>query len=257
MDRLVGRDAELAVGVAWLDNPTDLPSTIIIEGDPGAGKTALFGAVVALARERSYRVLEAAPAEPEAGLAYATLLDLIGPVAGEAMAALSSPQRSALEVALLLKPAEDVPPDRLAIGVACRGAIESLAAGAPLMVAIDDAQWIDEATSEALRFALRRIAGAPVAVLCARRTGLAAARRLGAGLPAPRTVALAPLSVGAIHAIIQAQTGITLDRPRLLRLHELSGGNPFYAIELARAYGSGSLRLAAGEPLPPDLESLV
>ena len=65
--RLVGRDAELGRLEAWLRNLGELPSAVVIEGEPGAGKTALFRTVVQSARAQSYRVLEAIPAQPEVG----------------------------------------------------------------------------------------------------------------------------------------------------------------------------------------------
>ena len=258
MERLVGRDAELLALEAWLDDAQALPSTVIIEGDPGAGKTAVFRATVAAAKARSFRVLEAVPAEPEAGLANSGLIDLVGPVAPEALAKLPAPQAAALGVALLLRPVGDAPPDRLAVSVACRQVIADLAADGPLLIAIDDLQWLDDASADALRFAVRRLDGLPVAVLGSRRVGASVGpRAFASALPRSRTVPLPPLSVGALHAIVQARHGVTLDRPRLLRLRELSGGNPFYALELARGFAAGTLRLTAGEALPPSLESLV
>ncbi|MCC6618068.1 MAG: ATP-binding protein, partial [Chloroflexi bacterium] len=122
--RLVGRDAELGRLEAWLRNPGELPSAVVIEGEPGAGKTALFRTVVQSARAQSYRVLEAIPAQPEVGLGYSGLMDLMGPAVGEVLPVLPPPQRDALLVALLMRPVGDAPPDRLAVGAATRHALE-------------------------------------------------------------------------------------------------------------------------------------
>ena len=126
-----------------------------------------------------------------------------------------------------------------------------------MLVVVDDAQWLDSATSEVLRFVARRVRGGGVRLLAARRAGAPAAAGFGGELPSDRRIALGPLSLGAIHAIVYARTGLALDRPRLRRLHQLSGGNAFYAIELARGIQTGTFGLAEGDPLPPDLESLV
>lgn len=256
MDGLVGRDAELDAIRGWLGSLTEAPATLVIEGEPGIGKSSVFTATVELAR-RSRLVLAALPVEPESGLAHAGLLDLLGQVDDDVIAGLPAPQRDALEVVLLRRTPVEDRSDRLAVGVAVRGALGALASRQPLLLAIDDAQWLDEATAEALRFALRRLPHESIGVVAARRPGAAAEARFGTGLPDPTVLRLAPMSIGAIHSIVQGQLGLTLDRPRLRRLHDLSNGNPFYALELARAFGAGSLTLGPGEGLPRDLESLV
>lgn len=257
MDGLVGRDAELDAIGAWLNESADSPSALLIEGEPGIGKSALFAAGVQIARERSYLILRAWPAEPESGLAHAVLGDLLGPVADSVLERLPAPQRTALEAALLRTWAAGAEPDRLALGLGVRGALAILATRGPVLVAIDDAHWADEASTEALRFALRRLAGVRVRVLATLRTGVISRRPFGAGLPEVTAMPLSALSIGAVHAIVQARLELTLDRPRLRRLHELSGGNPFHALELGRAFKRGSLSLGADEALPRDLQALV
>lgn len=255
--RLVGRDAELGRLEAWLRNPGELPSAVVIEGEPGAGKTALFRTVVQSARAQSYRVLEAIPAQPEVGLGYSGLMDLMGPAVGEVLPVLPPPQRDALLVALLMRPVGDAPPDRLAVGAATRHALEHFASHGPVLVAIDDLQWLDAATSNALAFAMRRLTTEPIAFLGARRREAAGPGPIAATLKRAHDLPLGPLSVGAIHAILRDRLDLALDRPRLLRLHDLSGGNPFYAIELGRGLKEGNLQLNASDVLPPSLDSLV
>jgi DNA-binding CsgD family transcriptional regulator len=261
VDELLGRDAQLHALTAALGDAAGPARSMVLEGEAGIGKTALFRAAVHEARRLGYRVLEASPVEAEAGLALAGLDDLIGDALPEMLPALPAPQRAALEVALLLRPDEGRPPDQRALGLALLHGIQAMAAQASVLVAIDDAHWLDGSSAALLRFALRRLRGEPVVVLLARRTaehGQAAPTGLGAsGLPAPELITLGPLSLGAIHGMVIERLEMALARPVLLRLHELSRGNPFYALELARGVRDGSLRLEHGEALPPDIEALV
>jgi DNA-binding CsgD family transcriptional regulator len=256
-ERLVGRDAEVEAISRWLREATPDRPALVVEGVPGIGKTAVVADALATALALPMRVLAARPAEPEADLAHAGLLDLIGRDAEDVLPGLPPPQRHALEVALLRRPAEAAPPDRLAVSVATAATLAALAEPDPVLVVIDDAQWLDPATSEVLRFVARRSRDGRVRILAARRAGMPSGSGFGGDLPSDRRIALGPLSLGAIHAIVYERTGLALDRPRLRRLHELSGGNAFYAIELARGISAGTFGLAEGDPLPPDLESLV
>ena len=115
-DRLVGRDAEIGAVSRWLHETAPLMPVLLVEGAPGIGKTALVADAIEVAAARPMRVLAAQPAEPEADLAHAGLLDLMGSVADEALPNLPPPQRHALEVALLRRQAEPRPPERLAVG---------------------------------------------------------------------------------------------------------------------------------------------
>ncbi len=181
-------------------------------------------------------------------LSYATLGDLLGPVIDHALTGLPPPQRRALEVALLLADPEAEPPDQRAIAVALLAALRTLAAGDGLVVAVDDLQWLDPDSERALAFALRRLTDEPLLALLARRP--AAGPPLG--LDAAR-VRLEPLDPSALHALLTRVLGLAVARPLLLRVHEASGGNPLYALELGRALAGSEGELAAGAPLPvPD-----
>jgi DNA-binding CsgD family transcriptional regulator/tetratricopeptide (TPR) repeat protein len=254
---LLGRDRELDALNTWIGALERLPATCVILGEAGIGKTSLVRAAVENAGDRGYRVLRAMPAEPESVLAYAGLGDLLGESLDEILASLPPPQQQALEVALLLREA-DQGTDWRALGVGLLNAIRLLASKAPVLIAVDDTQWLDAATSETVRFALRRLRSEPVAVLLARRGSLVRSRTLEADAPQPSTtIELGPMSLGAVHALVGERLGVVLSRPRLRRLHELSRGNPFHALELARAYQAGSLKLEPGEALPRDLRDLV
>jgi DNA-binding CsgD family transcriptional regulator len=245
---VVSRDRELAVAADAFERMRSGPTALLVEGEPGIGKTTVWRAAVDAARERGLGVLEAHPAEAESMLSYATLGDLLGPVIDHALTGLPPPQRRALEVALLLADPEAEPPDQRAIAVALLAALRTLAAGDGLVVAVDDLQWLDPDSERALAFALRRLTDEPLLALLARRP----ATGPPLGLDAAR-VRLEPLDPTALHVLLARVLGLTLARPLLLRVHDASGGNPLYALELGRALAGAEGELAAGAPLPvPD-----
>jgi DNA-binding CsgD family transcriptional regulator len=129
----------------------------------------------------------------------------------------------------------------------------------PLLIAVDDVQWFDASSASALAFALRRLASSPVLVLLARRRAEGAQpSELERAVGAERVegVPVGPLSVGALHRFLHERLDRSFARQTLLRIHERSGGNPFFALELARVLGENVDPL---EPLPvPDtLDELV
>ena len=259
MVEIVGRDEELGVLDAFLDRAGG-STAFVLEGEAGIGKSTLWLAAVEGARERGLRVLVARPAETERGFAHSALGDLLESALDEVLPALAPPRRRALEVALALEE-DDAPVDPRTLAIAVRNALEALAANARVLVAIDDVQWLDASSSSALAFALRRIRDENLSVLFARRLGEApAAGDLDyalAGQVERRRVG--PLSVGATQRLVQSQLGTTFSRPTLLRVHEASGGNPFYALELARALTKheGGADPTRPLPVPDTLEGLV
>jgi DNA-binding CsgD family transcriptional regulator len=204
------------------------------------------------------RVLLSRPAEAERGLTHAGLGDLFENVLESVLPALPAPRRHALEVALLV---EEDPHgfDPRTLGVAVRSALEVLAAEGPVVLAIDDVQWLDPSSASALAFAVRRLDEWSILLLLARRLGESAETQdLEQAISADRVERLhvGPLSLGATHQLLQAHLALPLARPTLLRVHETSGGNPFYVLELARALGA---EVDPTQPLrvPESLEGLV
>jgi DNA-binding CsgD family transcriptional regulator len=224
-----------------------------VEGEAGIGKTTLWRAGIAAAEELGYVVLSARPAEAESQVSYAALGDVLGAVIERAVVELPAPQRRALEIALLLRDAEGRVPDQGAIAFGVLGALRAIA-DAPVLVAVDDAQWLDGPSAFALRFAARRLREERVGFLLSARSGGGAevAPELRGFLAEGRTyrVRAGPLSLGALHRLVQTRLGVTLSRPTLWRVHEASVGNPFFALELARALHQRGARVPAGEPLP-------
>lgn len=257
---VIGREQELGELRAALAAVDELPATFLVEGEPGIGKTILWRAGLEQASRNGYRVLGATPSTAETRLSFAALGDLLEPALADTLSELPAPQRRALEVALLLEDSEGLPPDHRAVSLAFLGALRALADAAPVLVAVDDAQWLDGPSALVLEFALRRLREDRVLFLLTRRAeGDPAPLALVRALPEDRLrrLTLGPLSLGALHRLVRERLGLVLARPMLRRLREISGGNPFYALELARAVERGSIRLAAGEPLPASLGALV
>ena len=163
------RDEELALIDAFLDRPEG-PMALVLAGDAGIGKSTLWLAGIAAAHSRGHLVLASRPTAAEMGLAHVVVGDLFGDVASRVLPALPPPRRRALEQALLIGDAPDDPIDPRTLGVAIHSALELLARDGPLLLAIDDVQWVDSSSVEAVGFALRRSTDAGVRLLLARRS---------------------------------------------------------------------------------------
>jgi DNA-binding CsgD family transcriptional regulator len=233
---LVGRGSELEAVERFLAEPRDGVAALALLGPPGIGKTALWQAGVDLAAANGARVLSARPTGAEASLSFAGLLDLLGPLGAGALDGLPPPQRRALAVALLLEDAGGEVVDARAVATGVTAVLRNAADEQPTVLAVDDAQWLDEATANALRFALRRLHDAPLAVLLAVRTGDGRPETIESAVDEARRdeLELAPLSLAAIHAVVEGRFGRAPRRPALVRAVERSGGSVFYVLEIAR-----------------------
>jgi DNA-binding CsgD family transcriptional regulator len=255
---ILGRDGELARMNDFLESASGGPAALILEGAAGIGKTTLWRAGVSFARARGHRVLSCRAAESEARLSYAGLGDLFD----FELPSLPAPQRRALDAALLRAEVEGAPPDQRAVSVASLGVLRALAASAPVMIAIDDVQWLDAPSARVLAFVVRRLGDAPIRILVALRVG-AGGDPLGLGRVGPtlrlQRVSIGPLREEAMTRLLSARTGGDLTHPLLLRLHRISEGNPLFALEIVRALAGQGVRPAPGEPLPvpEDLQALL
>ena len=250
LSEIVGREEELAAVRGLLDDALQRASLLALEGEAGIGKTVLWRAGVEDAGNRGFRALVSHPAEAEQGFAHSGLADLFEPVHADVLPSLPGPRRHALEVALLLDEpsgADDV--DVRALGLAVADSLRTLAVEAPVLVAIDDSQWLDASSVAALAFALRRVRESRVAVLLAERVVSGRMQRSeledAVGAELAGRLSVGPLSMGALHRILSEQLGRPFARQTLLRIHEHSGGNPFFALELAQVLE------ADGDPLRP------
>lgn len=252
---VIARNEERDKIVSFLDSVADDPAFFMLEGDAGIGKTTLWQFGIDAASERGYRVLSSSPAAGEATLAYSTLTDLLAESLPEVEAGLAPPQRSALRVALLLDLAGREPPEPRAIANAVLNTLRILSFSSPVLVAVDDLQWVDAASASALSFAARRLRGEPVGFLVSQRPGTVA---LDLSQQRLLHLELSPFSLGGLRRVLEDRLGWVYARPMLRRLYEASGGNPFYALELSRALGPDvELRSDQLLPVPVRLRELI
>lgn len=256
---VVGRDVEWRAVEGWLARRD--PPVLLVHGEAGIGKTTLWSAGVATARAGGCRVLAHTAAWSEAQLSFTALRDLLADAYEIVAEGLPGPQRDALDVTLLLAEPGDTPPQQGEIAVAFLSALRALADRGPLLLAVDDIQWVDAASVQPLAYALRRLGDVPVAALLARRDGaLAGGLAVDHRLPAGHEVLeVGPLSLGAFGRILHDVLETAYPRPTLHRLHAAAGGNPFYGLELARALERREGRLDPSEPidLPESLQGVV
>ena len=256
MSSIVGRESELKAATEFLASSESRALAFI--GEPGIGKTTVWEAAVGLARAEGATVLFARPAEPEAKLSFAGLADLLSTVPQELFSTLPPPQRMGLDSALLRATSRRTPEPRL-VGTAFLSLLRELAVNATVVLAIDDLQWLDAPSAAAVEFALRRLTVEPVRALVAARTQAserAIIARLERELRVER-LEIGPLSVAALHRVLADRLGRTFSRPLLVRIAQASGGNPLYAIEIARLIGLPGDADARQLPVPAGLDELV
>ncbi len=255
---IVGRTSEIASIASFLDDASDGPISLVLEGEPGIGKSVLWARAVEDAKLRDYRVMSCRPTGPDAQLSFVALGDLFSTDADPLLEALPDPQREAIEVALLRRRPSGGAPDPRAAAVATLGVIRAATAEGPTIIAIDDVPWLDPATARVLAFALRRLPTEPIGVLvCRPATGEATPLGLGDTMDAERfrTLHVDPLGAHEIGVIVRDRTGVALSKPDVQRLAELCGGNPFYALEIARARERGDEGVTGQRlPIPRSLQ---
>jgi DNA-binding CsgD family transcriptional regulator len=260
---IVGRQAELGRLEEFVRAIDHGPVGLLLLGEAGIGKTMLWKQGVAAARSRSQRVLVCRPVECETQLAYAALGDLLAEVPDAALAGLPEPQRHALDVALLRTEPQGQESLQRAVALGVLGVLGALARQGPTLVAIDDVQWLDQASENALGFVVRRLRDERVGLLVARR--LEGARGipldLERALPEGRLhrVQLGPLDVAALDRVLAGHLDRSLPGRTLTRLQRASGGNPFYALEIGRALleRDDPPEQAEDLPIPTSLRELV
>jgi DNA-binding CsgD family transcriptional regulator len=229
---LIGREDELEAIGRFLEEAV-APSALEIAGEPGIGKTTLWHAGVARAETLDRRVIRARPVRAAADMAFAGLETLIGDALEEIADELLPARRIALEVALLRAEPGPRELEAMAVASATLSALQALSARQPLLIAIDDFQWLDDATLRTLTVALSRLTDEDVLLLASRRER-AETPDLGLDRGRVNVMKIGGLDVQALRSLVRERLGHSLSLPAARRLHELSGGNPFYALELAR-----------------------
>jgi ATP/maltotriose-dependent transcriptional regulator MalT len=256
--RVVSRDVESRAVGEFLASVTSGPSALVVEGAAGIGKTTVWLAALERALVGGFRVLSTRATEAESVLAYTSLAALLDELDDAAFAELPAPQRLAIDRVLLRRSADGPVTDQRAVGAAFLSVVERLAEESLVLVAIDDLQWIDPPSRLIISAATRRLGG-PIGVLATVRDEPDYAD-VGSWLELRqpdrlRRVRVRPLSLGAIHTVLSERLGRSFARPKVRRIHEFSGGNPFYALELGRAMEDD--HWADGTALPSSLAELV
>jgi DNA-binding CsgD family transcriptional regulator/tetratricopeptide (TPR) repeat protein len=219
---------------------------LVVRGEPGVGKSALLDYLAG--RASGCRVVRAAGVESEMELAFAGLHQLLAP-ALDRIDRLPGPQREALRTTFGLSAGP--PPDRFLVGLAVLGLVSEVAAERPLICVVDDEQWLDRASVQALGFAARRLAADPVGLVFA-------ARVAGAELAGLPELAVEGLGEDDARALLDsALTGPVDAQVRDLIVAE-TRGNPLALLELPRgmppAELAGGFGLPGSGPLPGRIE---
>lgn len=221
---------------------------LVIRGDAGIGKTALLADV--LANGADLRTIALSGAESEMELAFAGLQQLCAPLLGR-IDRLPEPQKKALRIALGLR--EGAAPDRLLVGLAVLTLLGDAAGERPIVCVVDDAQWVDRASLQALTFAARRLLADPVVMIFAARTP--GADRELAGLP---ELNLSGLTHADARALLAAVLPGPMDENVRDNVLAEADGNPLALMELHRALApaelAGGFGLANAKPLATRLE---
>lgn len=252
---VVGRERELSAIEQLLDDVVEGPVGLALWGEAGVGKTTVWDAGVTVAEGRGFAVLACRAAAAETRLTYAGLGDLLAKVGEEGFAELPPPQRRGLNAALL-RDAGDMSADPRTVAAGFLTVIETLTRRMPVLVAIDDVQWLDEPTRSVVAFAVRRCGGA-LATLTSGRVDEPADRRADLHPRDPdrlRNVVIGPLGLDALHQVLMRHLEGPFPRPVLVRIAGVSGGNPFFALEIARSLDARRSSVAA---FPDSLRTLV
>ena len=257
---LTGRERELAAVDSFLEKSATRLAVLSLTGPPGIGKTVVWREALRRAGLRDYLVLSARPSEAERHLSFAGLRDLVRPIGPEAFASLVAVQRHAIDVALLRAGADPHVFQQGAIPAALLSLVEWAAVDRPVIIGVDDAQWLDHETAEGLSYALRRLERLPVGVVVSVRRDEHRLPTFESAIAGDerQEVVLGPLSVAGLHEVLKRQLGQVLPRPVLVRIAKSCDGNPFYALEIGRELTRlGVPRPGEPLPVPPQLQTLV
>lgn len=255
---LVEREAEARTVAEFLSQAQTDPTGLVVEGEAGIGKTVLALEAVSQAAARGFRVLLTRGSPAEVSYAYAAVADLLSGIGDDVLAGLPKIQCMALTRARSGEVSSGPGTDERLVAAAFSALIEHLSGTEPVLLVIDDAQWLDPSSRAVIGFTVRRLSGR-VGMFITIRAGDPDSsdmqwlqfRRPDAVL----RVRLRPLTLGGVHTLVARRLGRTLPRPNIVRIHEISGGNPLFAMELAVATAEDAS--AATVVLPDTLASLV
>jgi DNA-binding CsgD family transcriptional regulator len=258
---ILGRAREVELATDVLLSGREGPCALFVEGDPGIGKTTLFDAVVTGARERGFKVLRCRPSQSEVRLPHAGIIEALDGVPTRLVDGLPAPQRRALRVALRWDEPERRPTDSRTVAAAVATLMRSKAESEPVLVAVDDLHWLDDASANAFEYALRRLEGLPVSVIAASRSAEGSRPRPMERAVSPervRRMSLGPLDDEALRSLLTARLGLDVTPAVARRVAGAAGGNPFLALEIGRAIQDhGVPRPDEPLPIPDDVRQMV
>jgi DNA-binding CsgD family transcriptional regulator len=240
---LMGRERELSALSDMIDGAPKQGGALVIRGEAGIGKSSLLGAATGYASDKGLRILETMGVQSEAHIAFAGLHQVLHPILEE-MDELPAPQRGALRCAFGMDQGEA--PDIFLVALAALELLSDAAAKVPLAVIVEDAQWLDRPTVDAMTFVARRIQEEPILLLFALREGFDSPLAQ-AGLPDLALAGLAELPAAELLAARAPDLATEL-RDRILHQAE---GNPLALVELPVTLGSGpNHEIPSSSPLP-------
>ena len=222
--------------VDWLASTRDASSACVVEGPAGIGKSYLIDELVARASE--WRVLRARPAEAEVRLVGSALLDLCADVTDAELAELPPALGAVLSVALVRDSGQGETAPH-AVAAAFHALIRQLSAATPVLICVDDIQWLDAETAQVLLFAARRLPESRAAILAGLRTGPQLGEPqvvtdLCAGLANTR-LTVEPMPPETLSSVIRDRAGQTMPESAVRAAVDAAAGNPLFGIEVARS----------------------
>lgn len=249
---LVGRDRELELLRSYVDQVLGRGGVLVLSGEPGVGKSVLLDAAATAAASAGVLVLRSDGIEFLADLSFAGLRHVLEPLLHECDR-LDPAHRAALAVALggalggTPGGADDAPVDRLVLYGAVLALLRRAARSRPVLLVLDDLQWVDRASAAALAFVARRLSGSRVGLLAACRPGFESFFER-AGLP---ELTVSPLD-GQAAADLVGSRFPSLGGRELRRVLAQARGNPLALLELPAALGDarGSAGVVLSEVLP-------
>ncbi len=235
---VVGRSEELQAVTAFAQNAATGPALLLLTGEAGIGKTTLWLNAVQTARTGRI-VLSSRPVEQDAETPYGGLADLLYPHLKAISQVVLNHDAAVIEKAVLDGAAEP-----RSLRQALRAAVVGLSQSAPVLIAIDDLQWLDGATRRLLGYAFGQLTHEPVGLVAAVRTastgdGPAAELLRVAGSAHTTSLNLDPLPAPALAELVtHGRLGLALPDYVNRRIHRISGGNPLFALELAKEWNA-------------------